>query len=177
MPQHRTRHSADFKAKVALAALSESKTMAELASEYGVQPKAQTSDPGFLRQSLSPAGHFRDAKSPKPHLIITSATITTRLSTTAPVARLNQSPQTPNATHYHPTISGCRPTPRQLISQKISETRRSPPPAESSTTSRVPEITPAKPQPQFFSSSSLHLSLHRYGLSRSHGRQAGSYPR
>ena len=38
MPQHRTRHSADFKAKVALSALSESKTMAELATEYGVHP-------------------------------------------------------------------------------------------------------------------------------------------
>ncbi len=36
MPQHRTRHSADFKAKVALAALSGSKTLAELASEYRV---------------------------------------------------------------------------------------------------------------------------------------------
>jgi transposase len=34
MPQHRTRHSAEFKANVALAALSESKTLAELASEY-----------------------------------------------------------------------------------------------------------------------------------------------
>jgi transposase-like protein len=34
MPQHRTRHSAEFKAKVALAALSESKTLAELASDY-----------------------------------------------------------------------------------------------------------------------------------------------
>jgi len=38
MPQHRTRHSAEFKAKVALAALSESKTLAELASEYQVHP-------------------------------------------------------------------------------------------------------------------------------------------
>ena len=38
MPQHRTRHSAEFKAKVALAALSESKTLAELASEYHVHP-------------------------------------------------------------------------------------------------------------------------------------------
>ena len=38
MPQHRTRHSADFKAKVALAALSESKTMSELATEFGVHP-------------------------------------------------------------------------------------------------------------------------------------------
>lgn len=36
MPQHRTRHSAEFKAKVALAALSESKTLAEIASEYKV---------------------------------------------------------------------------------------------------------------------------------------------
>jgi transposase-like protein len=36
--QHRTRYSADFKAKVALAALSESKTLAELASEYKVHP-------------------------------------------------------------------------------------------------------------------------------------------
>jgi transposase len=34
MPQHRTRHSAEFKAKVAMAALSESKTLAELSSEY-----------------------------------------------------------------------------------------------------------------------------------------------
>ena len=38
MPQHRTRHSAEFKAKVALAALSESKTLAEIASEYRVHP-------------------------------------------------------------------------------------------------------------------------------------------
>lgn len=38
MPQHRTRHSAEFKAKVALVALSESKTLAELASEYQVHP-------------------------------------------------------------------------------------------------------------------------------------------
>ena len=36
MPQHRTHHSAEFKAKVALAALSESKTLAELATEYRV---------------------------------------------------------------------------------------------------------------------------------------------
>ena len=38
MPQHRTNHSAEFKAKVALAALSESKTLAELATEYRVHP-------------------------------------------------------------------------------------------------------------------------------------------
>ena len=38
MPQHRTRHSAEFKAKVALAALSESKTLAELASQYQLHP-------------------------------------------------------------------------------------------------------------------------------------------
>jgi transposase len=36
MPQHRTRHSAAFKAKVALAALAETKTLAELSSEFGV---------------------------------------------------------------------------------------------------------------------------------------------
>ena len=36
--QHRTRYSAEFKAKVALAAQSESKTLAELASEYKVHP-------------------------------------------------------------------------------------------------------------------------------------------
>jgi transposase-like protein len=36
MPQHRTRHSAAFKAKVALAALAETKTMSELSSEFGV---------------------------------------------------------------------------------------------------------------------------------------------
>lgn len=35
---HRTRYSAEFKAKVALAAVSESKTLAELASEYKVHP-------------------------------------------------------------------------------------------------------------------------------------------
>jgi transposase len=38
MPQHRTRHSAEFKAKVALAAMSESKTLAEIASEYKIHP-------------------------------------------------------------------------------------------------------------------------------------------
>jgi len=38
MTKHRTRHSAEFKAKVALAALSEAKTLAELSSEYGVHP-------------------------------------------------------------------------------------------------------------------------------------------
>jgi|SRR6266568_7899079 len=38
MPPHRTRHSAEFKAKVALAAMSESKTLAEIASEYQVHP-------------------------------------------------------------------------------------------------------------------------------------------
>jgi len=38
MTKHRTRHSAEFKAKVALAALSEAKTLAEFASEYGVHP-------------------------------------------------------------------------------------------------------------------------------------------
>ena len=36
MAKHRIRRSAEFKAKVALAALSETKTLAELASEYGV---------------------------------------------------------------------------------------------------------------------------------------------
>lgn len=35
---HRTRYSSEFKAKVALAALSESKTLAELASEYKLHP-------------------------------------------------------------------------------------------------------------------------------------------
>ena len=38
MQQNRTRHSAEFKAKVALAALSESKTLVELAAEYRVHP-------------------------------------------------------------------------------------------------------------------------------------------
>lgn len=38
MTKHRIRHSAAFKAKVALAALSEAKTLAELSSEYGVHP-------------------------------------------------------------------------------------------------------------------------------------------
>jgi transposase-like protein len=38
MSQHRIRRSAEFKAKVALSALSEAKTLAELSSEYGVHP-------------------------------------------------------------------------------------------------------------------------------------------
>ena len=38
MPQHRIRYGAEFKAKVALAALSESKTLAELASEFKIHP-------------------------------------------------------------------------------------------------------------------------------------------
>ena len=36
--QHRTHHSAEFKAKVALAAISGFKTLSELASEYKVHP-------------------------------------------------------------------------------------------------------------------------------------------
>jgi len=36
MAKHRIRRSAEFKAKVALAALSETKTLAELSCEYGV---------------------------------------------------------------------------------------------------------------------------------------------
>ena len=36
--QHRTHHSADFKARVALAAISGLKTLSELASEYKVHP-------------------------------------------------------------------------------------------------------------------------------------------
>lgn len=38
MSPHRNRYSAEFKAKVALAALTESKTLGELASEYQVHP-------------------------------------------------------------------------------------------------------------------------------------------
>jgi transposase-like protein len=38
MSPQRNRYSAEFKAKVALAALTESKTLAELASEYQVHP-------------------------------------------------------------------------------------------------------------------------------------------
>jgi transposase-like protein len=37
MPHH-TRHTAEFKARVTLSAMSESKTLAEIASEYKVQP-------------------------------------------------------------------------------------------------------------------------------------------
>ena len=48
MPQHRTRHSAEFKAKVALDALSGVKTLAELASEYQVHPTQIT----FWKQEL-----------------------------------------------------------------------------------------------------------------------------
>ena len=36
--QHRTHHSSEFKAKVALAAISGLKTLSELASEYKVHP-------------------------------------------------------------------------------------------------------------------------------------------
>jgi transposase-like protein len=43
MNGHRTRHSADFKAKVAIAALAEAKTLAELSSEYGVHQSQITS--------------------------------------------------------------------------------------------------------------------------------------
>ena len=40
--QHRTNHSAEFKAKVALAAISGLKTLSELASEYKVHPSQIT---------------------------------------------------------------------------------------------------------------------------------------
>lgn len=42
MTQHRNRHSAEFKAKVAMADLSETKTLAELSTEYGVHPSQIT---------------------------------------------------------------------------------------------------------------------------------------
>ena len=42
MPQHRTRHSAEFKAKVAIAAMSEAKTLASIASEYQIHPSQVT---------------------------------------------------------------------------------------------------------------------------------------
>jgi transposase len=42
MVQRRTRHRAEFKAKVALAALTESKTLAPTPSEYGVDPAQLT---------------------------------------------------------------------------------------------------------------------------------------
>ena len=38
MGTKRKQHSAEFKAQVAMAALSGSKTLAELASEYGIHP-------------------------------------------------------------------------------------------------------------------------------------------
>ncbi len=43
MQQNRTRHSAEFKAQVALATLSESKTLIELAVEYRVYPTQDVS--------------------------------------------------------------------------------------------------------------------------------------
>jgi transposase-like protein len=42
MAKHRSRHSAEFKAKVALAALFEAKTLAELSSEHGGHPTQLT---------------------------------------------------------------------------------------------------------------------------------------
>jgi transposase-like protein len=42
MPTHPTRNSAEFMAKVALDALSESKTLAKLASEYRIRPTQVT---------------------------------------------------------------------------------------------------------------------------------------
>jgi transposase len=49
--QHCARHSAEFKAKVALAALSEAKTLAELATEYRVRSTTLNLDSTNLRKN------------------------------------------------------------------------------------------------------------------------------
>jgi hypothetical protein len=52
MSQNRTRHSAEFKAKVALAALTEAKTRAEISSEYKVH---STQMPPLLPRKITQA--------------------------------------------------------------------------------------------------------------------------
>jgi transposase len=52
-PPHRPRHSAEIKATVALAALSVSKTLAELATEYRVHPTQITRQMQELTKNAS----------------------------------------------------------------------------------------------------------------------------
>jgi transposase-like protein len=70
MPQHRTRHSAAFKAKVALSALAETKTMAELSSEFGVHVTQKFGVGRFINLLKNGGRYYRKSTSNGPHILM-----------------------------------------------------------------------------------------------------------
>ena len=62
MPRKRKSHSASFKAQVAIAAIKGDKTVAELASQFGVHP---TLIHGWKKQLLDSAGELFEPKAKK----------------------------------------------------------------------------------------------------------------
>ncbi len=64
MIQRRTRHNAEFKAEVALAALTETKTLAQLATEYGIAPTiSRAGSKSSLRTPVMSSARGRRKKS------------------------------------------------------------------------------------------------------------------
>lgn len=111
MTQCRTHLSADFKAKVALAALTETKPLAQLATEFGVAP-SQT--PVGSRKSLSELLRLRqgeeersrhDAEVAELHRQIGKLKVENDLFVQSARAELSQEQKQKVITAWHPEVS------------------------------------------------------------------------
>ena len=70
MGAKRKQHSAEFKAQIAMAALSGDKTLAELASEYGVHPTMISTWKQELVKNAKDLFERGNKKSADPHVVI-----------------------------------------------------------------------------------------------------------